>query len=823
MEVTYQDRVILPRQKVERSVKETLEWKHKCVDAIIASTKGKDSQRRRSVTERKRNYDLINNKIDISHFEHVTSPFNLGKNQPNKFQLPATLQPYDILFPIFNVLFGEEHKRFFNPIVRVVNDSAVKEKDEQIKQQIVQTLFQYLMQGVEQDPNNPQPPPEEVLKAAQMSLKDMREVTGEKFLSYYKKKYRLKDAFATGWKDWLIAGEEFYRIEEVANEVSVKRVNPLQIFFKIAENEDNIAECDQILEENYQTVNQIIDEFYEVLTPEQIDELENYYPSGIPGNQVINPLTIKEVETIYHFQNQESFIDRIPVYRVRWKSFRKIGTFYYIDPQTGEEQSFTVDESWKWDKKDPQQRVEWYWVSEYWEGVRIGMDMYIEPMIRRRPQQFRSMDNLSKCKSGYFGRMCSATNSQSTSLMDRLVPWVYLYFILWYNTELAMATNIGKIGLMDVSTIPDGWEIDKWMYYARAMRIGFVNSMNEGNKRMGINQNMSTQNKTIDLEMGNYIQFNITLLQEIERKIQNTAGVPPQRLGAISNQELVGNVERSITQSSLVTEDLFRMHNLTKLDVCEGILEVAKDVYRKGSKVLQFVTDDLQTVLFDLNGEEFNSADYGVFVTDDNKDMEVFQAMKEHMKFALQNDQMAFHQIADIYSTESVSEIRATLSKHYEDKQQQAQAQQQQMAQIEQEKIAAQQQMHQEDMQLKQYISDSANQTKIQVAEIGVFSRQQDLDLDQSGVADPIELADQALRQREVMSKEFMENLKLQSQKIKEGREASEKQKELSLKEKELLSKEKIEAEKNKVARENMKNDLAIAKENSKGRKKDSK
>lgn len=786
MEVVYQDRVILPRQKVARSVKETLEWKHKCVDAIIASTKGKDSQRRRSVTERKRNYDLINNKIDISHFEHITNPFNLGKNQPNKFQLPATLQPYDILYPIFNVLFGEEHKRFFNPIVRVTNETAITEKEERTKETIVQALFQYLMQGVEQDPNNPAPPPEEVLKAAQMSAKDMREVTAEKFLTYYKKKFRLKDVFATGWKDWLIAGEEFYRVEEVAGEVSVKRVNPLQLFFKIGENNDSIEECDQILEENYLTVNQIIDEFYEVLTPEQIDELENYYPSGIPGNQVINPLTIKEVETIYHFQNQESFIDRIPVYRVRWKSFRKIGTFYYIDPQTGEEQSFTVDEDWKWDKQDPQQRVEWYWVSEYWEGVRIGMDMYIEPMIRRRPQQFRNMDNLSKCKSGYFGRMCSATNTQSTSLMDRLVPWVYLYFIIWYDTELALATNIGKIALVDVSMIPDGWEIDKWMYYARAMRIGFVNSMNEGNKRMGINQNMSTQNKELNLEMGNYIQFNITLLQEIERKIQNTAGVPPQRLGAISNQELVGNVERSITQSSLVTEDLFRMHTLTKLDVCEAMLEVAKDVYKDRSKVLQYVTDDLQTVLFQLDGMEFNNADYGVFVTDENKDMEVFQAMKEHMKFALQNDQMAFHQIADIYTTESVSEIRATLSKYYEDKQQQMQAQQQQESQIQQQQIAAQQQMHQEDMQLKQYIADTTNETKIQVAQIATYNRQMDLDVNENLIPDPLEIGAQALKERELASKEFIEKLKFQADKITKA-------KELNLKEKEIQSKEKIE------------------------------
>jgi hypothetical protein len=324
------------------------------------------------------------------------------------------------------------------------------------------------------------------------------------------------------------------------------------------------------------------------------------------------------------------------------------------------------------------------------------------------------------------------------------------------------------------------------MYYARAMRVGFVNSMNEGNKRMGINQNMSTQNKELNLEMGNYIQFNIQLLQEIERKIQNTAGVPPQRLGAISNQELVGNVERSITQSSLVTEDLFRMHNLTKLDVCEAILEVAKDVYKDNSKVLQYVTDDMQTVLFQLDGMEFNNADYGVFVTDDNKDMEVFEAMKSHMKFALQNDQMAFHQIADIYTTESVAEIRATLSKYYEDKQQQMAQQQQQVSQIEQQKIAAQQQMHQEDMQLKQYISDSTNETKIQVAQIATYNRQMDLDVNENLIPDPLEIGEQALKQRELDSKSFIERMKLEADKVTKA-------KELNIKEKEIASKEKIE------------------------------
>jgi hypothetical protein len=803
MEIYYTNKALMPRQKVSRSVKETTKWKYDCVNAVIATTKLKDTKRRRTISERKRNYDLFNNKIDEAHFRHITNPFNISREGANTFKLPATLQPYDILFPIFNVLFGEEHKRFFNPVVRVVNDSAIKEKEEMTKEAVLSALQEYLLRNVQPNPENPEEPPptpEDVIKNAYKSIKDMREETANLFLQYYKKRYRLKDEFAKGWKDWLLCGEEFYSVEQIANEVSIRRVNPLQVYFFIPENTDSVEEASQILEQNYMTVNQLIDEFYEYLTPQQIDELEMYYANYFPGNEIINPMTIRTVESIYNFEGEEYALDRIPVFRVRWKSFRKVGNFYYIDPQTGEEQQILVDESWQWDRQDSTQRIEWFWISEYWEGIRIGADMYIDEMIRRRPQQFRTMDNLSKCKSGYVGRLCSAINSQSTSLMDRIVPWLYLYFILWYDTELALATNIGKIAVIDVSTIPDGWDVEKWFYYARAMRVGFVNSMNEGNKRMGINQNMSTLNKELNLEMGNYIQFNIQLLQEIERKIQNTAGVPPQRLGAISNQELVGNVERSLMQSSLVTEDLFRMHTLTKLDACSAILEVAKDVYKSGSKTLQYVTDDLQDILFQIDGDTFNNADYGVFVTDDMKDMEVLEAMKAHAKFALQNDQMAFYQLADIYTTESVSAVRSELKRYYESKQQQLQAQQQQQVEVQQQQIAAQQQMHAEDMELKRYMNDSTNETKIQVAQIGVFSRQQELDLNGDGIPDPVELAGQALKEREAQSKEFIERLKLQAEQIKLSSEKTLKQRELDIKTKEIASREKIASEKAQTA-----------------------
>ena len=68
---------------------------------------------------------------------------------------------------------------------------------------------------------------------------------------------------------------------------------------------------------------------------------------------------------------------------------------------------------------------------------------------------------------------------------------------------------------------------------------------------------------------------------------------------------------------------------------------------------------------------------------------------------------------------------------------------QQQQAQMQDQQIQAQKEIEQQRMDLElrkldlqQYISDSSNETKIQVAEINVYSRQENLDQDNDGIPD---------------------------------------------------------------------------------------
>jgi hypothetical protein len=783
-----------PRQKVSYREKLTSKWQEECVDGVIAICNSYGSTRRSTRKNKLRNYNLLNNKIDERQFSHVLNPFGLQGEFLEKFKLPASIQPYDVVSPFFMLLFGEESKRPFDPIVMATNKDAVHSKLDQKKSMIMELLGQYLMPE-QQEGAEPPPTPEQILNASNMSIKDMKERQAQHLLNYYMQKLNLPDIFQAGWKDSLVGGEEVYRIDKIAGYPKVTRVNTLEIEYVLPNNSDNIDQADKIYEKNRMTIPEIIDEFYEILTEKQIEKLElmqsgntmeyeNYF-EGPPVSIYSAPLSLPYVDSIDSFSepNHEQGID---VHRVRWKSFKKVGILHTIDPSTQEEFQEPVDEFYRI-PNTPDRWVEWFWINEYWEGIRIGEDMYIN--VRPRSNQFRSVDNLSKCSSGYVGTVYNALNSQSVSLMDRLYPWICLYLIVWFRTEMLLAANMDKIALIDTSLIPDGWEPQKWLYYAQSMKIGFVNSFNEGNKGVRIGQqNQSTQNKELDLSTGQSIQFYITLLSYIEERMGQTTGVTAQRMGAISTHELVGNTERSVIQSSHITEEWFRVHNNTKIRVCEALLEIAKDCLESGKEIYQYVTDDIDTFLFAVDPDEFTLADYGIFVGNGAKYAEALQTLKAMMQTAIQSDRIGMGEVVDIINSNSLSSLASKLKNAEQARMQQAQ--QAQMQGVEIQKQALEQK--ERELQLKRYEIDSNNETKLQVAAINSYIGQENLDQDGDGQPDPVELAGLSLKAQELASKENIEKLKIKQTEVQNRSQERIADKQLSLKEKEIKSKEKI-------------------------------
>ena len=767
--------VDFPRQKLSRR-KKTQKWGEECVESALGLIGLYDHTRRSSRFKKKRNYDLYNGKFDKKDLEYVTDPLGLG----GVAELPATLQYYDIVSPIFNLLFGEEAKRKFSYVVRATNEDAITGKEVKMKNAVVEMFSGMInqhreaMQAQMPDATSQQEQakmaqeieasiPDNLKRLQQYfayDFQDMNESTAHKLLTFLEKDLKLGDMFKKGWEDALIAGEEIYHIEQVAQEPSAKRVNPLEFYCLLPHNSDYVDDADIIVEDTWMSVNTVIDNYYEDLTPKQIDDLEREqgnrgsmesnsllnYPS--PEKLFIENKDGEDAGNVFNYYDQDG---NIRVTKVTWKSMRKIGRLSYFDEQ-GMPQETVVTEAYKIDESKGES-IEWMWISEYWQGTKLGENIYIN--IRPKKQQFRRMDNLSVCKSGYVGTIYNANNSQSVSLMDRLVPWVYLYITLWYRLELAISANQGKIALIDLSLVPDGWEVEKWMYYAQSMKFGFVDSFNEGKKGQSTGKlagNISTQNKVLDMETGNFIQSHVQLLDFVENKVQSLSGVTRQRLGSITSSELVGTTERSVEQSSHITEKWYDIHNTTKVRVLQSLLDVAKDVYAGKTKKFQYVTDDLATMTFKLMGDDFGYSEYGIFVSNATQDLQALEALKSLTQAALQNDKMSISDVISVYNSSSIADIKNKIKASEAESQQREQQLQQQQMQMQQQQMQMQQQEKEMQMQLdveKENREDARNtrdnRTKLEIAKMNVASKMgdsfNDQDTNDNGIRDSIDLS----------------------------------------------------------------------------------
>jgi hypothetical protein len=800
----------LPQQKLPMSSKDK-EWGKSCINYYSNYRYTNGSNLRSDRFKKLINYDLYNGKVNHKDIETICDP--LGVNTSSTFA--ARFQHYDIISEPIRLLIGEETKRPDNHIVISESPDDLNRKTTAVKEKIFQALQQGLAYQIDPnaDPNNPPPPPEEILKHEKYTPSDIIESKANKVLKVLKKRLNTRLLFSQGWKDALIAGEEVYWVGIENAEVAMRRVNPVNLTVILDGDTTFVDDAIAVVEERMLAINTILDEYGDILSKDDVDKLENYTRGTFgsfntaggfePQFDVVNGQNAFAGITptnAYNGNNSNNYSIRVT--RVEWKSMKKIGELTWTD-EDGASQTEIVDEVFNtrvFKEAFPDAKVEWYWINEAWEGVKIGLDIFTD--IKPKPNQRRRLDNPYFCRLGYTGFIYEATNSQSVSLIDRLKPYQYLYDIISYRLEIAFASDQGKKFIMDLAQIPEshGIDIDRWLYYLKEMNIAFINSFEEGKKGSATGQlaNKFNQFQAIDLSLSQSIQQYINMLDYIKTQVAFVSGVTPQRLGAINNSELVGNVERSVNQSSLITEYLYEGHAEVKRRAYTAMIEVAKICYKKGLAA-QYVLDDMAIEMLTLEENEFENSEFNVFVTNNTKDLELKAKLDQLVQVALQSEKVDLSAIVETLMNDSPRDIVRLLQRKeeefYQRQSENGKAQQEHEMKIEQ----MQQQMHAEQVEFdhlkldqERYIAEEINATKIQVAEIAVYNKQQDLDLNDNGIPDSSEIAANALKQQELSSRSFMEQSKLSHDKSKHEAQLTLKDKEIKLRNE--LENKKLEA-----------------------------
>ena len=662
----------IPKQRIPLSQKDE-KWKKDCVDAFINLSKFGISERRAYLRSL---YDYYNGVIDEEDYNYVLKPY--GKTRKN---FPTKLRNYPIIKPIIDLLLGEKSKRPLEYSVTIQNADAISQKEEQLQNLLLnnirtQFLNELIKQGQVEGEQQEVPLPKQIQEEFNRSYVDSRAIRGQYSLNYIMSQQEIYDKFQKQWFHFLVAGECYSHKGVRRNEPFYEVINPLDVDFDKDPDIDFVEDGDWAIIRKFSHASTIIDAYGEFLSDEQILELESPTHTSAEAYLLYRAEASGADDNIY----RNRLIEIVTVY---WKSRKRIGFLNYIDPNTGTQEVKEVDETFKLTKEMKEQTnatLEWEWVNEVWEGIRIDRRFYIKmnPLAIQRT----SMDNPSICKLPINGRKYSDINSQPISLVSLGIPYQLNYNIYKYRMELAIARSKDIIAQFDINMIPKNWDMDKFMYFVEGTGIAWVDYNKEGIQ-------LSPQHQSVlDMSIKTITQY-LTLLESIMVEWEKLSGVNRQRQGSMGTYEGKGTSQQAIIQSSHITEDLFRKFSNFEQRGLQGLIDYSKVAWINGKKGM-FVMPDNTLAELEVDGLGHLETEYGIFVSDAGKDVEKLQAIRGFAQAAVQNG-LPMSAAISIFESDSFPQIK--------DKIRQAEKAQEELNKAQQE---AQQQQQQQQMQIQQ-------------------------------------------------------------------------------------------------------------------------
>jgi len=779
--------VSFPAQKKGLTQK-TKKWQMDCIDAGEYMAVYSEHTLRQSYVNKKINYDLYSDIVQEEDMKRIADPYKLGLQYS-----PVKIQNYPLVNPKIDVLIGEERKRFFDWRLKIVNPDILQEK----KLAEFDEFRKFILKLAQEDL------PEHELKEQigkfhkymKFTRKDFREMYGTHIIKHLEQKEQFKIKFNQGFKDALISSEEIYQWDIISNEPRLFKLNPLNVHTVLSGESNYIEDSDIIVIDGYKSPGQIQDEYFEFLTQKEIDLIEEAslgYSASFGGSDPGPMLDPKEIAIIEDNLDSAAFntkfnpslspIDNngnLRVVKVYWKSRRKLLKVTSYSP-LGEEIKEIRPEFYK---LKPGETAEVLWVNEWWEGHKICLpnQKAIYTKIRIKPVQYRSMLNLSIAYPGIIGTIYTTNNQRALSFMDKGKPYQYLYNVVMNNIENLIATNWGKILKVPLHEVPDGWDIDKWIAYAKTFKAVPTDLFKEGKKGAAIGKisgGLQQNTPVIDMEVGQSLNMYVQLAGLIEQKIGNVLGVTRAREGQISASELVGNTERQIVQSNHITEYYFMEHDYLKARVMLAGLLTAKLAW-KGTKKLEVVLDDFTSQLVEVNIDQINPIEWDITIDSSTKTMKIDNAIEQLAHAGFQNGMLNFATFIDILQTDSIAERKRKLELLQDQAKEEQQKAAQAQAEAEQKKIQEERAFQKELITLKENKATERELIRIQ-------AKTEDQDLDNDGINDYTELDKERIK-AQAQEKQLRMKLEHESKEKEKDRKLEEKK--ISIEEKKIKQK----------------------------------
>jgi hypothetical protein len=799
-----------------------------------------------------KNYDLVKGILRMEDFYQEPEVKSFTEMLTADLQLPAYVKHYSIITTPINELVGEISKRPDAFRVKAFDDDSQSEelkfKTEilqnyvmsQAKQKIAEKMA---MEGAEIDEEQLQQMTIEQVKDELDTYTSVAEKWANHVLTAQKAEFILKEKSEDAFRDMLISAREFFHIYEDNSKTgyNVEVANPKNTWFLTTPDRKYISDPTGRAQGAYAAGTVQVMELSEIiesipdLTKDEIDHLrsslQDYGLINVRESNLGNPDVSPGIDSVTYdtydplvlqtrmmiesemkenndglkdflglTSNVSSFGYKYVVVRSYWLSKRKIGKLIYID-ELGNEQSILVDENYKSGTIPTQQSLEWGWVNQWYQGTKIGPDIY----------HIKPYKLLNYCP--IIGLVHEVKNTEAKSLVDLMKPFQVLYNVCMNQLYKLLEKEVGKVYLTSIRHVPvpkDGDAqdaLDVWEMEARNRGVVFIDDSPENLK----SPSSFNQFRDIDLTRTQEIQSRYTLAQQLKSECWELIGMTRQRMGSISASESATGVNAAVQQSYSQTEPLFVAHEYVMGQLYQAIIDASQYVEsKKPQSTLSYITSEGESAFIQVNGTDLKFRDLKVYLTNRPEDKKMFDEIRGLSQAVLQNGG-SLHDIIELYSTNSVRQMKRVF-KTLKERQEQLQDQQMQMQQqqMEQQQQIAQAQMEQAQMQNEQKVAnenyqkelDRINKKEIAIIQATGFGKVESEDLNSNAIPDVLEMS------------------RFASEEARAAKDYQMKMSDIQNKNRLAAEKMQIEREKIQLARENQANDLAVAKENAKGRNK---
>jgi hypothetical protein len=803
-----------------------------------------------------RNYDLVKGILDPKDFYQEPEVKSFTEMLTADLKLASYVQMYSIMTTPINELVGEVTKRPDSYMVKAFDDDSQSE-ELQFKTDLLQKfvlsnakemIIQKAMQEGVEIPND-----EELDKMTLQQMKDeldgytsVAEKWANHILTCTKVEFNLKEKSEETFRDLIITSREFYHMYEDNSKLgyNIEVANPKNVWFLTTPDKKYTSDPSGRAQGAYAAGTVTVMELSEIietipdLTKEEIDHLrsgledfgilnarESNLSNGVaPGIDSItydtyDPL-VEQTRMIIDSEMRDntdgledwigvtnsisSFGYRYVVVKAYWISKKKVGKLVYVD-EVGNIQSTLVDETYKSKTIPTEISLEWGWVNQWYQGIKIGSDVY----------HVKPFNLLGYCP--IIGTTFEIKNTEARSTVDLMKPFQAIYNVCINQMWELLGKEIGNVGSINVRRIPrvkdgDGQDdIDVWEMEARERGIIFDDDSPENTKAPVSNTSVA---KNVDLTRTSEIQSRYNLAVQMKNECWELIGMSKQRLGSVSASESATGTTAAIQQSYSQTEPLFVAHEYVLGQLYQAIIDASLYVEsQKPESTLSYINSEGTAAFVKVNGSDLKFRDMKVFATNRPEDIEMFKELRNLAQPLMQNGG-SLYEVIELYGTKSIRQMKKVFRdlRDKMDEQQQQEFQQKQQAMEQAQQIADAQiqqtyQQHQEEMLNENYQKELDRLSKERIAIIAAtgFGQVESQDDNGNNVPDVLELNRITLEQSKV-NKEFTSKLA-----------------DIQSKNKQFDSKMAIEKDKIKVARENMENDLQIEKlrAKSKANKKD--